>query len=285
MRIILSRKGFDSGVKAGGVASPILDGKLVSLPIPGGPGEITYNDLYFGRHSFGKIVEDLTHGRFKRSRSVHFDPDLRRGTRKRETGWRPIFGQAGAAETHLRNYGVTVGDLFLFFGWFREVELYNGSYRYKPRAPNLHILYGWLQVGAVLTFPERHFAKISWADYHPHFYGAFGTVYLASDYFRIRGQSYDLPAAGTFRNYDDLLRLTDRESVSRGVWRLPRWFYPRGRCFPLTYHRDKASFSRRGNYSIIKSAARGQEFVLDSREYREAESWARRLILKAANAT
>src|SRR6266436_6325605 len=194
MRIILSRKGFDSGVKAGGVASPILDGKLVSLPIPGGPGEITYDDLHFERHPLGKIVEDLTHRRLKRTHSVHFDPDLRRAARKRDAGWRPIFGQGGAAETHLRNYGVTVGDLCLFFGWFREVELYHGLYRYKPHTPNLHILYGWLQVGAVLTFPGRHFAKISWADYHPHSCGAFGTVYLASDYLRISGRSYDLPA-------------------------------------------------------------------------------------------
>jgi Nucleotide modification associated domain 3 len=86
---------------------------------------------------------------------IHFDPDLRRAALKRRSGWRPIFGQGGAAETHLHDYGVTVGDLFLFFGWFKEAELHQGKYRRKPKARDLHVLYGWLQVGAVLTFPER----------------------------------------------------------------------------------------------------------------------------------
>jgi hypothetical protein len=281
MRIILSRKGFDSGVKAGRVASPILDGKLVSLPIPGGPGEITYDDLHFERHSLGKIVEDLTRRRLKRTHAVHLDPDLRRAARNRATGWRAIFGQGGAAEAHLRNYGVTVGDLFLFFGWFREAELHDGSYRYKRGAPNLHILYGWLQVGAVLTFPERHFAKIPWAEYHPHFYGAFGTVYLASDHLCTRGRSYDLPAAGVFRRYSDSLRLTSPNSNGRGIWQLPKWFYPRNNESPLSYHPNITAFEKHRDYTILHSAARGQEFILDTTEYPEAIKWARRLITTA----
>ena len=281
MRIILSRKGFDSGVKAGGVASPILDGKLISLPIPGGPGKIRYNDLHIGRHSLGKIVEDLTRRRLKRTDSVHYDPDLRHAARKRATGWRPIFGQGGAAETHLRNYGVTVGDLFLFFGWFREVELHDGSYRYKPDSPNRHILYGWLQVGAILTFPERHFAKIPWAEYHPHFYGAFGTVYLASDHLRTRGRSYDAPAAGVFHRYNDSLRLTAPDSKNRGIWQLPKWFYPRNNESPLSYHPNLKAFEKHRNHTILHTAARGQEFILDTAEYPEAIRWARRLITNA----
>jgi hypothetical protein len=280
MRIILSRKGFDSS--AGGVASPILDGSLVSLPIPGGPGEITYDDLHFKRHSLGKIVEDLTSRRIKRTHSVHFDPDMRRATRKREIGWRPLFGQAGAAETHLRRYGVTVGDLFLFFGWFREAELYEGSYRYKPGAPNLHVMYGWLQIGAILTFPHRHFANIPWADYHPHFYGAFGTVYIAGDYLETRGRCYDISAAGCFSRYDDSLRLTAPNSKSRGEWQLPGWFYPRNNQSPLSYHPDVKAFTKKANQTILRTAGRGQEFILNTAQYPEAIRWARRLITNAA---
>jgi len=282
MKIILSRKGFDSGAKAGGVASPIIDGSLISLPIPGGPGEITYDDLHFKRHNFGKLVEDLTNRRIKRTHSVHFDPDLRDATRKRQTGWRPLFGQGGAAATHLRNYGVTVGDLFLFFGWFREAELHDGSYRYKPGEPNIHVFYGWLQVGAIITFPERHFASIPWADYHPHFCDASGTVYIASDYLKTRGHRYDIPAAGYFDSYDDSLRLTDPKSSSRGVWQLPGWFYPRNDQSPLSYHPDITRFKKRGAHTIVSSAARGQEFIMDTNNYPEAIRWARQLIANAA---
>jgi len=139
MRIIFSRKGFDAG--NGRVASPILDGSLVSLPIKSRySAGITYNDLHFNRHSLGKIVEDLTSRRIKRTYSCHLDPDLHHPALKRRSGWRPLFGQAGAAETHLRRYGVTVGDLFLFFGWFRQAELYERSYRYKPEASNLYAI-------------------------------------------------------------------------------------------------------------------------------------------------
>ena len=44
MKIILSRKGFDSGY--GGIASPVLpDGTLLSLPIPTTEMGITYDEL------------------------------------------------------------------------------------------------------------------------------------------------------------------------------------------------------------------------------------------------
>ena len=34
---------------------------------------------------------------------------------KREKNWRPLFGQAGAAQTHPKDHSIKVGDLFLFF--------------------------------------------------------------------------------------------------------------------------------------------------------------------------
>lgn len=53
----------------------------------------------------------------------------------------------GSAQSHLANEGVGVGDVFLFFGWFREVEQQQGRWRYARRALNIHSLFGWLQVG------------------------------------------------------------------------------------------------------------------------------------------
>ena len=56
MKIVLSRKGFDSA--AGGVASPILpDGKMLSLPIPDRSSPITYADISKAKTKLGWVPE------------------------------------------------------------------------------------------------------------------------------------------------------------------------------------------------------------------------------------
>ena len=280
MRIILSRKGVDSS--AGGLASPIIAGSLVSLPIPAERSQISYADLTFRKVSLGNIVGDLSNGRVRGDRAVHLDPDLLYSLYARKRGWRPIFGQGQtAAESHLQTCGVTIGDLFLFFGWFREAELRNGKYRYKFNSPDLHVIFGWLQVGAIIPCADRQLSDISWALYHPHFRYGYGTAFVASDRLDLSGDMGKIAGGGYFGRYHESLRLTAPNSCSRRVWQLPRWCYPRHGCLPLTYHPKKTSFRRNGQHTILESAGRGQEFVLDSRDYPEALSWARRLILMA----
>jgi hypothetical protein len=282
LRIVLSRKGVDSS--AGGFASPILNGSLVSLPIPGRRSQIAYADLTFGKVSLGKLVEDLSDGDVPSNQHVHLDPDIFHGLYPRKPGWRPIFGQGqSAAESHLKTSGVTIGDLFLFFGWFREAELKDGKYRYRHDAPDLHVIYGWLQVGAVIPCADRQLSDFAWARYHPHFRGSYGTAYVAGNNLDLGKNTDDIPGGGQFAAYHECLRLTAPNSLSRRQWRFPEWFYPRNGCVPLTYHRNKAAFQRIGKYTILESAGRGQEFVLDSRDYPEAVSWARRLIVTAIN--
>ena len=60
MRVILSRKGFDS--QYGGMPSPILpDGTLLSLPIPSKTDmETKYRDLYYGNSSYYDIIHTLS---------------------------------------------------------------------------------------------------------------------------------------------------------------------------------------------------------------------------------
>lgn len=109
MRIIFSRKGFDSS--AGGGPSPIVAGVPVTLPIPASAAsQTTYGDLglgeYAARASRGKLgADDLCH---------HDPMFLDNGT--------CAFGQCGAAQTHLERRGVGIGDVFLFFGLFAEEE-------------------------------------------------------------------------------------------------------------------------------------------------------------------
>lgn len=279
MRIVLSRKGVDSS--AGGLASPILNGSLVSLPIPSRHDEVKYANLKFGKVSLGKVVEDLSNGRVRSNRRVHLDPDILRSLYPRKAGWRPIFGQGGSARSHLETCGVTVGDLFLFFGWFRDTVLRNGKYCYRPDAPDLHVIYGWLQVGAIIPCDDRQLSALPWLSYHPHFHGRYGTAYIASDRLDLGTNTRHVQGGGQFPSYKNCLRLTAPSSASRRVWQLPGWFYPRDGCIPLTYHPDKKSFRRNGEHTTLESADRGQEFVVDSRDYPEAVSWARRLILTA----
>lgn len=105
MKIILSRKGFDSAV--GKYSCPILpSGQLCSLPIPDArPGQQKalrfYKDILAGEFPLGQLVNDLTRGRITPEKPTHQDPDLNAASVSRPPGWRPVFGQAGAAEAHL----------------------------------------------------------------------------------------------------------------------------------------------------------------------------------------
>ena len=133
MKVILSRKGFDGS--NGGMPSLIMpNGDMISMPIPS-PGDAdAYDDLRYGGKSYRHILRELR-GSF-RARKCHLDPDLEQLRRvKRIRGWKPAFGQIGAAASHLENaIGISPGDLFLFFGNFHCVEEHVGRYRYVHRS-------------------------------------------------------------------------------------------------------------------------------------------------------
>ena len=156
MKIILSRKGFDSA--SGGIVSPIFeDGTMVSFPIPS-DDEDTYDSLYYNGIQYSQILRDL---RYKGGDHCHLDPDLDLGRRReRIDGWFPAFGQRNAAAAYLKNIGVAQGDIFLFFGNFHFVEYQNGTYRYLRdrsdfyREKDLQVIWGYLQVGEIISAPE-----------------------------------------------------------------------------------------------------------------------------------
>ena len=112
MKIILSRKGFDSS--SGGKPSPIFpDGRLVSLPIPDAQSPIYYDNIRWQEYNLGSIVSDLTHGKILPEHPAHLDPDINIENLKRDSKWKPIFGQTGASQGHLRNCNIQNGDIFL----------------------------------------------------------------------------------------------------------------------------------------------------------------------------
>ena len=171
MKIVLSRKGFDS--TTGGGPSPILDEALISLPIPDAHGSVRFSDV---EPSIGRLVSDLTGGRIESDAPAHLDPDLRRGAlRRRPDGWRPAFGQVGPAQGHLARCGVGVGDLFLFFGLFRQAyeDPRDGRVRWVPDARNQHVIFGWMEVEEVLRL-HRDGPMHAGLRCHPHVTHKFG---------------------------------------------------------------------------------------------------------------
>jgi hypothetical protein len=281
MKLILSRKGFDSA--HGGCPSPVLDDRLCSLPIPDPGAPTTYAEISpFDGSSIAQIVENLTRGRVSQGHGAHLDPDLRRDAIVRAPGWRPIFGQAAAAQSHLAKQEIGPGDLFLFFGGFRRAEQAGGRFRFVRSAPKLHVIFGWLQVGKIARATSGIVAEIPWADGHPHLAAPDryknNTLYFASD--RLTSLSINASGAGTFDRIRAALILTQADS-SCSVWRLPRWFEPRGRP-PLTYHGAPARWTDYGTSMRLRSVGRGQEFVLDLDEYPEARKWLRSIFRAAA---
>ncbi|SEA11434.1 hypothetical protein [Microbulbifer marinus] len=285
MRLILSRKGFDSS--AGGCPSPIFpDGSLYALPIPDPKSKIHYGDIHHGEHDIGALVEDLTRGRITAEMGAHLDPDMQTAALPRLPGWRPLLGQTGAAQGHLRKQGVGVGDLFLFFGLFRPVEKFDGHWRFVKDEPARHVLWGWLSIGEVIKVDALESGALPWARYHPHFAigpDAANTLYLAADRFSPSRCARALAGAGIFSQLAPPLVLTRPGSTKPTAWRLPKFLYPRAGQTPLSYHSKLERWSldlanSDGDHCHLQCAARGQEFVLDMDEYPQSHSWVAELI-------
>ena len=201
MKIIFSRKGFDS--QYGGVPSPIFeDGSMVSLPIPSRQGR-PLSTVNFQAGPISALVSDLTFGRIGADKLVHLDPDLRAQSAPRQAGWRPSFGQVGTAQSHLAKQGVGIGDVFLFFGWFRQAERVGTRWRFVPGAPDIHSLFGWLQVGDVLPVSSGTLSQLPhWLHDHPHVafassMSAMNVLYLGSKSLLDRGHE----GAGVFTTW------------------------------------------------------------------------------------
>ncbi len=285
MKLILSRKGFDSS--AGGVPSPIFpDGRIVSLPIPDKSSTVAYGDISYQGGSIGNLVVELTSGRVPPHYRAHIDPDLEAGSLPRLPDWRPIFGQTGQAQSHLRNNHVGPGDLFLFFGLFRRIEMLNGSYTWVRNARPCHVIWGWLQVAEVLHIGNSRPQGYEWARYHPHFNrnaDPNNVVYISRRQLAIDELTKSIPGAGAFSRFSNSRQLTAPNAENLSTWNLPDWFHPSDSRKPLTYHSDVQRWQKRGGRTELMSVARGQEFVLDCNEYPEAVQWARDLILSIDN--
>lgn len=262
MKVILSRKGFD--LQYGGMPSPILpDGTMLSLPIPSKDDNIKYSDLNWDGKSYYDLIHELkANSRIKEYYTCHLDPDIRKNITPRLSDWIPSFGQTGSALGHLMKQNIGIGDLFLFFGTFRHTELINGRLRYISNAVPVHVIYGYLQVGNIITsdkdIPE-------WLSSHPHvknkYWEKSNAIYISS---KTLSLCTELPGANCLKYKEDLV-LT-KKGCSKSIWFLPDFF----RKIHITYN------SKAWTADCFVSASKGQEFVLDAND--EVLEWIKKLI-------
>jgi len=273
MKIILSRKGFDSAY--GGYPSPILpNGKMFSLPIPS-EDSLRYSDLRIGDLTYYDLMKDLKqkirlgdgywHDLEKETR-CHLDPDIYENTINREPSWKPCFGQIDAAQSHLENQRIGENDLFLFFGWFQKTKNSNGKLKFDYRERDLHAIFGYFQIGEIIKV-DYGFEVPKWMAYHPHTdenrrNNRSNTIYIARTN---SSWNRSLPGAGRFE-FNKNLVLT-KEGLSRSKWRLPYFF----KEAEISYHKKD---SWKNDY--FQSAAIGQEFVIKDNDL--VEVWAKGII-------
>ena len=235
MKIIFSRKGFDSA--AGGGPSPIVGGRPVSLPIPDTKG---LAPTTYGERGLGELVTAASRGRLSGEDLCHDDPMF-------TDDGRCVFGQCGGAQTHLDRQGVGVGDIFLFFGWFSGEG--NGDH---------HRIFGYLKVEEIVRLAaadekmRQHFADLG----HPH---AFGFHHPN------RSDALYVGEGRTAASASNALRLT-REGHTRTHWRVPEWLGEVG----LSYHREAKRWPAPDH---LVSVAQGQEFVADITGRDDARAW------------
>jgi hypothetical protein len=283
VKIIFSRKGVDS--QAGKLSSAIIGDRLVSIPIPSGRYKSTtrYRDLTIHNVSLARLVEDFSASRTERRSGdefVHLDPDLRRDSLPRKSGWRPLLGLENTAR--LENSGVKEGDLFLFFGPFCPVEKgADGRYRYT-REPKRHIIHGWLQIGRIVKAgPTYRKSAPDWMRYHPHFLNQFrepNTIYVSAEHLRLTGKNFSLPGGGSF-----IQMLPDYCLTAPGAlmsqWRLPFLVDPINGKYPMSRFESR-DYWRRGDHCMFLDTNIGhwQDEVLDASKCLGVITWLKRLF-------
>ncbi|MBU1356935.1 MAG: hypothetical protein KJ620_10255 [Candidatus Edwardsbacteria bacterium] len=253
MKVILSRKGFDSSY--GGQPSPILpDGTLLSLPIPARNDVFKFSDLRYQDKSYYEIIKKLKpNSKIKKDYTCHLDPDIRRDVVKRGPSWKGLFGQMGSAQGHLNNENVGLDDIFIFFGWFKETEYTHAGIQYIKNAPDLHVIFGYFQIGQIY---KSYDDLPNLAKYHSHAnkfsIDKNNCIYEAKESLSFNNR---ISGCGCLK-YNKTLVLT-KEGENKSHWDLPDYF----KGVKISYHSIN-SFKQ----DYFDSAKKGQEFVIENNE-------------------
>lgn len=291
MRVILSRKGYDSSF--GSITSLVLHKRnntdeIIMLPIPCDNDTAIYNDLKLSedKNFFEKLIKLPGYEKLK-NKKCHADPNLVDFFCDKESngGFVGSIGPHNTAYSHLRNQGVTVGDdlkdkdgdLFIFYGVFREAHENGDGSISLDDCKKRHMMFGYLQIGEDISnenikkYTEEH----KWMKNQPHsnldkYKDNSNHIFVAREKLSF---APELNGYGMFNFSKDnqLLYLT-----KNGSERLTDWHVEGLKNRKISWNAGRC-FDENGDIQVAK---RGQEFVLEGID--EAEKWAIKLIKKFA---
>ena len=264
MKVILSKKGLDSSFSKNPI--PILDEKLIFVPIPNEQDILKYGDL----KNLNRFIEVTGQNKSFLETHCHLDPQLENYFNCEN--FKGSLGQIEGFQTHLEKNSVEVGDLFLFYGWYLDVINDNLHKNGK------HVIWGYMQIGEIIkpeTLNESERKELEkkypWLKYQPHWNSnkykniKNNTIYIAKD-----TCTFDKNLKGYgILDYTISLDLTDKDNKNRSHWKIE------GLSNCKTSYKSlngKQDFNELGQYEV---PARCQEIVINDEK---AERWAIDLI-------
>jgi len=259
--LVISRKGFDS--TAGGRASPIFaNGDIFSIPITQKKqSQFRYRELQFNDMSGREILNFIGAKSISDDDFYHNDPLL--------SGKKGIFGQAGGSQGELENFGVGRGDLFLFFGWFKQ---------YHQRGPDVHHLFGWLQIEKIIKGNSEILNFLSDNELsHPHGTTDItqfknNTIYIASKNLTFSDSVRDITGHGVFKKTAENLILTET-GKTRSRWRFPKKYFTNTK----NLFRNRLKWKDEEK-CLVNCSGIGQEFILNAQDNPSLVDWASYLL-------
>ncbi|MFF2445532.1 hypothetical protein ACFVSW_00415 [Neobacillus sp. NPDC058068] len=297
MKLVLSRKGFDSG--SGGCFSPYNydTGKYIWFPIPekvnSYSNHIRYTDILVKNEyicslkgcNLSEVYNNLKGTDRVKLREneyasinddelfAHFDPMLGIPPWIEDNENCKIgkgFGQFNAAP-HLGKHDVNEGSIFLFFGGFQSTS---------NKKISGHYIYGWLKVKKrIETFKEcKEILKEYNLHHHPHITEA-AFARNQKNFIFVPDQwlfeDLKIPGCGYFTTLNNHLLLSNSKESNIATWKLPNLFYKN-----LTQVHQKTWQNTLDGFCTVKTGI-GQEFVTQLSE--KGEEWLRELFLKNQN--
>lgn len=276
MKVILSRKGFD--MKHGKIPSPILpDGTLLLLPRPDDAGFLRYDELFYQGTSYLDIIRQLNPSIAEELKDARCfpSPDISPDTYSTPKDWKPTFTQYGPSEGHLSSQKVSVGDIFLFFGWFRQTT-YDDQHQltYVSDAPDLHIICSYLQIGSIIKNKNFILKKYTWNKLVDNF---IKTSKHYSVYLPTKKLSYNNKQDGFGQLVFAQNLILTKQGLPYHKWTLPDLF--RQQDVTISYHNNYTNGFIPGK-DYFQSSNIGQEFVINGTH--DLRAWVCRLIYNKA---
>ncbi len=177
--------------------------------------------------------------------------------------------------SHLINNNVKVGDLLLFFGWFREFDIKTYKFSAQDKTGK-HCIYAYFKIGRILdlnNLQDREKA-LQLTKTHPHI-AYTSTEYEKTNLLFVADTKLleDSEVRGWGRlKFSESTTLT-KPNENKSIWQLPKCFMDAN----VTYHTNKKRWLELNEkFCQLKSVCRGQEFVIS--ENKDVENWAIELI-------